>query len=378
MLVKIYDEQAFQVLNDSFTVSPSTTGYDLYISADGVSYSKFTSVPAGVTRQFVQMSEGNFYKLVGNQGTVTVNWIKCLNGQGGGGTGNIPIASETTLGGVKVGNGLSIDETGVLSSSGKEQVDIPVEIHGDLIVSMLTQDELAALYTKLAANYNGYEVRLIENLDGEATTYVPIESYVEEDVTVTYRFDIAGSTYFFSISPDGTYRGEIVRHSGGGSVVELTQAEYDALDEAGEIDYDTVYVISDAEEIDLNGFATKEQVDNIETEVLKKATAVAITATNGIPKWNEQGIITGLQTNAGSQNIYINDQTNTIIKGGTWTAGTARLYSPANAGNKGQMLMSNGSGAPVWSDYKFVFLTQDAYDNLATKDSRTVYIIIEE
>lgn len=207
--------------------------------------------------------------------------IDLHKGQGGG-TGKLPIASETTLGGVKVGNGLSIDETGVLSSSG------------------------------------------------------------------------------------------------GGSVVELTQAEYDALDEAGQIDYDTVYVISDAEEIDLNNFASKEQVDNIEAEVLKKATAVNTTATNGIPKWNEQGIITGLQTNAGSQNIYINDQSNTIIKGSTWTSGTARLYSPANAGNKGQVLMSNGSGAPVWSEYKFEFVTQDAYDNLATKDSKTVYYIIEE
>lgn len=284
MLVKIYDEQAFQVLNDSFTVSPSTTGYDLYISADGVSYSKFTSVPAGVTRQFVQMSEGNFYKLVGNQGTVTVNWIKCLNGQGGGGTGNLPIASETTLGGIKVGDGLEISEDGVLSSNG----------------------------------------------------------------------------------------------GGNANIVELTQTEYDELDQRGEIDPEAIYVIVDAEEIDLSKFAFQADLDIVQDALANKANASNISATNGIPKWNEQGIITGLQTNAGSQNIYINDQSNTIIKGSTWTSGTARLYSPANAGNKGQMLMSNGSGAPVWSDYKFVFLTQDAYDNLATKDSRTLYYIIED
>lgn len=203
---------------------------------------------------------------------------------GGGGTGKLPIASETTLGGVKVGDGLEISEDGVLSSNG----------------------------------------------------------------------------------------------GGNANIVELTQTEYDELDQRGEIDPEAIYVIVDAEEIDLSKFAFQADLDIVQDALTNKANASNISATSGIPNWNSQGVITGQNSPAASQNIYINDNINNVIRGGTWTSGTARLYSPANAGNKGQMLMSNGSGAPVWSEYKYEFLTQDAYDNLATKDSKTVYYIIEE
>ena len=86
MLYTIVNDQPFQVLSDSFTISPSESGYELYLSADGVNYSQFITVPSGVTKQMVDMNNGNFYRLMGNTSIVTVNWSRdCCGGQGGGG-----------------------------------------------------------------------------------------------------------------------------------------------------------------------------------------------------------------------------------------------------------------------------------------------------
>ena len=194
MLYKVLGEQPFQVLSNSFSISPSESGYNLYLSADGINYSPFITVASGVTKQMVDMNEGNYYRLMGNTSTVTVNWMKECGGGGGGtagvssldgqtgaltlktingnsilGSGNIPIsggsgssvsyqetltggteigritidgstttiyaptpetynlpiAGANTLGGVKVGSGLTIDNNGVLSASG-ETYELPI------------------------------------------------------------------------------------------------------------------------------------------------------------------------------------------------------------------------------------------------------------
>lgn len=122
MVIKISGEQPFQVLSTTFTIGPSTSGYDLYFSADGVNYTQLFTVSAGVNRQVTQVAAGSYYKLVGNTGNVTVNWYgNCVvdsGSGGGGGTYVLPVASQNTLGGIKVGSGLTIDANGVLSSNG--------------------------------------------------------------------------------------------------------------------------------------------------------------------------------------------------------------------------------------------------------------------
>lgn len=89
MLYEITGEQPFQVLSDSFTISPSESGYDLYISADGINYSQFITVAANTTKQMVDMNNGNYYRLMGNTSTVTVNWNRDCHGGGGGGTAGV-------------------------------------------------------------------------------------------------------------------------------------------------------------------------------------------------------------------------------------------------------------------------------------------------
>ena len=89
MKIKINREQPFQVLATNFSIGPSSSGYDLQISADGVNYTTLFSVGANVTRMVTGVANGSYYKLAGNTDEdVIVNWFRqCDDGQGGGGGG---------------------------------------------------------------------------------------------------------------------------------------------------------------------------------------------------------------------------------------------------------------------------------------------------
>lgn len=117
---KVRGEQPFQVLSTSFTISPSSSGYDLYFSADGREYTNLFTVGAGVNRQVTQVAAGSYYLLFGNTDEVTINWIlNCESGSGGGGGGYVlPPATQNTLGGVKIGSGVTVASDGTISVEG--------------------------------------------------------------------------------------------------------------------------------------------------------------------------------------------------------------------------------------------------------------------
>ena len=175
---------------------------------------------------------------------------------------------------------------------------------------------------------------------------------------------------------DGSDWVAVAGGTGGGNVIELTRAEYEALTNP---DPDTLYIITDADAVDLNDYAPASGLTELSatttTALAGKADKQNVTArsTNWIPGWNNQGIITG-GTQIYSGNITVNGTTNTIYKYSSGNIGT--IYGPATAGTAGQPLLSNGSGAPVWGGYKFAFITQTAYDALTTKDATTIYFII--
>ena len=95
MIYNISGEQPFQVLSDSFSVSPSQSGYDLYLSADGFNYSRFATVASGTTKQFTGMNNGNYYILSGNTSEVKVNWERECGGGGGGAAGVSSLDGQT-------------------------------------------------------------------------------------------------------------------------------------------------------------------------------------------------------------------------------------------------------------------------------------------
>ena len=170
--------------------------------------------------------------------------------------------------------------------------------------------------------------------------------------------------------------------SGGGeSVIELTQAEYDALTEYAE---DTTYIITDAVPINMDNYATtgtvntlSGQVSTLSGTVATKADKASVSANSNrqFPKWNAQGIVTGTTGNTVyERSLSINGTSKTMLQ--TTNSDFTGIYAPTSAGTQNTILMSNGSGSPKWSDYKMVFISQSDYDNLGTKDSTTIYFIV--
>lgn len=79
-------EAPFQVLTNNFSISPSNEGYTLQISADGENYSNLFQVGANVTRLVTGVAANSYYRLLGNNSEVAINWMKTCVTEGGGGT----------------------------------------------------------------------------------------------------------------------------------------------------------------------------------------------------------------------------------------------------------------------------------------------------
>lgn len=168
---------------------------------------------------------------------------------------------------------------------------------------------------------------------------------------------------------------------GGETVVELTQAQYDALTAYSP---DTTYIITDATPINMDNYATTATTSAISADVAtlsgsvaNKADKASVTANNArqFPKWNTQGIVTGTTGNTVyERSLSINGTSKTMLQ--TTNSDFTGIYAPTSAGTQNAVLLSNGSGSPKWSDYKMVFISQSDYDNLGTKDSTTIYFIV--
>lgn len=157
MTTNVSREQAFSVLATNFSISPSSSGYTLQVSADGVNYSDLFAVGANVTRMVTGVASGSYYKLRGNTDTnVIINWERqCNDGQGGGGGSEyiLPAATQSTLGGVKVGAGLGVEPDGelwvnvddILPAMDRLQrvLEFPSDANiGDAVAKIRQEDEL--------------------------------------------------------------------------------------------------------------------------------------------------------------------------------------------------------------------------------------------
>lgn len=73
--ITVSGEKAFSIPTRSFAVSPSSEGYTLNYSADGVSYTAYTTAtPANEVLIVNGVPKSLVYKLVGNQSDVTVTF----------------------------------------------------------------------------------------------------------------------------------------------------------------------------------------------------------------------------------------------------------------------------------------------------------------
>lgn len=261
MIYNISGEQPFQVLSDSFSVSPSESGYNLYLSADGVNYSQFATVAANTTRQFTGMNNGNYYILSGNTSEVQVNWNRDCGGGGGGGTAGVSsLNGQTGALTTKTVGGQSILGEGDIPISGGSGQFIIVDFDA------MTQQERADLVTTLNALDSGgsgstinqtYQFyRNISGPDGNNWYGARIQFYrtyygrcvfgamlTETDA----QGHIPARTFEVNmwLAGDGSWEATNVYKFEAPStkVVGLSQADYDALVQAGTVDANTLYVI---------------------------------------------------------------------------------------------------------------------------------------
>ena len=102
--------------------------------------------------------------------------------------------------------------------------------------------------------------------------------------------------------------------------------------------------------------------------------------TKGIPRWNRAGEIVGKESEANSLSYRVNGNYFYVLSHST--ASHPNIYAPTESGTTGQMLISQGNAAPVWSNWiKSVQITSDAYDALVdagTTDPNTLYLIVDE
>ena len=72
------------------------------------------------------------------------------------------------------------------------------------------------------------------------------------------------------------------------------------------------------------------------------------------------------------KNININGSSKTVYAPNTEAIGT--IYAPTSAGNAGQVLKSNGSGAPVWADFSEAEYGEESTFYFMTNNGGTIYI----
>ena len=182
-----------------------------------------------------------------------------------------------------------------------------------------------------------------------------------------------------------TSGGNITISGGSGeTVVELTQAQYDALTAYSE---NTTYIITDADPINLDDYATTATTSAISADVAtlssttaNKADKANVTARSSgyyFPYFNAQGIITGSTGPAYSRSVKLNGTSYNIAR--FTNSDMQGFYAPTSSGETNTILMSAGVNAsPVWSSIKMQFISQSAYDAITTKDANTLYFIISE
>lgn len=227
----------------------------------------------------------------------------------------------------------------------------------------------------------GFDVQVVQELPatGEAHTlyFVPsanpkTQNIYDEYLYANNAWEQVGSTavdmsdYYTKTEVDNL----LVNKA---EIVEITQAEYDALSEE-EKNNGKIYSITDAVIADIY---TKTEADG---RFNPKNTVTASSGSYKFPNWNANGQIIGYSVQAYQASQNVNGSSRTLYSTSSSTLPT--IYAPTTAGTAGYYLVSNGSGAPVWkalevaSDY--VISDADASAGTYSTDianfySKTIY-----
>lgn len=340
---------------------------------------------------------------------------KYSNGGGGGGSYVLPPATQSTLGGVKVGSGITVQPDGTISAEGGEGVVYVTHLSdaeavaapvGTLVVVNDDNNNIHSIYIKVeggeVAHWNGYN-----NNQGTEPFQIIYDDY--EDFV---NFADGESLISFKYIYGGEYRHIVVDKEAGALILyendlvtEVARATYlgnevrfPASQQSG---IRGIYVNWKKDEISfrLMDYTQAANILSFATEGVHyhritdptKATAqdlgLGTGYANGIPEWNNEGVIVRKYMNVSSTGLQFNTNASeysstgkiTILTDGT-NNGPKRIFVPTAGGTSGQILVSNGdNAAPTFQDWiKAVKITSDAYEALATKDPNTLYLIVDE
>lgn len=155
---------------------------------------------------------------------------------------------------------------------------------------------------------------------------------------------------------------------GGNDVIELTQAEYNAL---VEIDENALYIITDAQNFDPSNYYTSAATDVILDDYATKTwvgTQGYSTFSGSYNDLTDKPTIPTVPTNVSAFNNDAHYVTTADTVNSALTANSATTATIANSVPSG---VTGYAGAMVIRQ-----MTQTDYDNLPTKDNNTVYIIV--
>lgn len=179
MITHVNGEQPFQVLTSSFSISPSNEGYTLQISADGRQYSNLFTVGAGVTRLVTGVAANSYYRLLGNQSEVIVNWMKTCVTEGGSGSGTeLQPVSEFPLDapeGTVVAYTGSSSASGVYQYNGTDWTPVGVDDLSDYYTSAQTEDAISNAVSGLATEE--YVDSALTELHNTFADYTPTSGF---------------------------------------------------------------------------------------------------------------------------------------------------------------------------------------------------------
>lgn len=355
MITKIQGEQPFQVLTNNFSISPSNEGYTLQISADGKQYSNLFSVGAGVTRLVTGVAANSFYRLLGNQSAVSVNWMKTCVTEGSGAAGNELIPQESLPATADAGTVVALTNGGVYQYDGTDWNPVGGSDMSAYWTSAETKTYADSadtiIYNSATTHIEDVERIMSSALNEFHTQIMEVSAKTAELSAYT------PTTGFSTINGSAITDGSAIVIEAGGDIAPLSAA-----------------------------------VETISAATAGKADAVSITANPArtiFPKWNSQGIITGEYAVANMGDLTLNGTNKQVFFFGTGSK-IATFYAPTTSGNPGDILVSTGNGAPVWSGVTIPANpvqstsidtiwkgTQAEYDALAPNyDPNTFYIIV--
>lgn len=275
---------------------------------------------------------------------------------------NITIDPDTNvISAVGGSSGASIDDNDVSTNTTWSSNKITTVLNDYATIANVDSSLALKANASDLANY-----ATIANVDSSLANYATIAnvdaSLANYATIANVDSSLAGKQDVLTAGTNITIQNNVISATGGGggaSIVELTQAQYDALSTASKTD-GTLYSITDATVANMNDYYTKTEANAAFNPI---ATVSQSTSGYKFPTWNVHGQINGTSATAYQATQNINGSSRTIYS--TSNSAMSTIYAPTSAGTSGYYLVSSGSGAPTWkalevaSDY--VIDDADAY-----------------